>query len=86
MEKQIKQRFKNVEGRLDKLETTIGKSSLQRKGKLIRCDGKTCKHLWRTQSKMKTVSCPSCGKKVDVKKNQVDNQKTVDETMKKMKF
>ena len=79
MEENVERRFENAEDRLDKIEATIGKSSLQRKGKLIRCDGKKCGHLWRTQSEMKTVSCPSCGKKVDVKKNRVSNKKSVEE-------
>lgn len=73
MEKEISKRFESAEGRLDNLETTIGKSSLYRKGKLVRCDDKSCKHLWRTQSKMRTVSCPSCGKKVSVKENSGEN-------------
>lgn len=69
MEKQIKERFEKAEGRLDKLELIVSKGSLSKKGKLIRCDNPKCKHLWRTQSKMQTVSCPSCGKKVLVKEN-----------------
>lgn len=67
MEKEIKNRFEKVEKRVDALETTVSKGTLSKKGKLVRCDNPKCKHLWRTQSKMQTVSCPSCGKKIKIK-------------------
>ena len=60
MEKQIKNRFEKVEGRVDKIEKFI-EGSLSRKGKLIKCH--KCNHSWICTSKKRFVSCTDCGTK-----------------------
>jgi rubrerythrin len=81
MEEKVEKRFEKLEKRVSNIETLMSRTSLQRKGKLITCDG--CKHPWRTQSKMETVSCPSCGKKVNIKKN-IANNKSVESGLNKI--
>jgi len=72
MEKQIKDRFEKVEGRVKKIEKFIEKGGLSRNGKLVHCDGvdkktkKPCEYSWITRSKLNIVCCPRCGKKVKV--------------------
>ncbi len=63
--KEIKKRLSNVENRVTDIERNLSKSSLSRKGKLIKCVH--CDYLWRTSSKAQVVSCPSCSKKTPTK-------------------
>ncbi len=68
MKKEIKERFEKVENRVSKIEKFIN-SGVSKNGKLIRCP--KCKNSWITRSKKVTVSCTSCGQKVNVEGNLV---------------
>lgn len=63
--------MKDVIERIEKLEKrtdVIEKSLRLVKNANITCDNPKCLHEWFTRTKMQTVSCPSCGKKVKVRK------------------
>lgn len=66
MNKEINKKFKEIEERVGKIESTLSKSSLSKPGKLVECV--KCGYLWRTQSKAIVVSCPNCNNKTPVKK------------------
>ena len=72
MEKQIKDRFEKVEGRVKKIESFIEKKGLSKNGRLVHCDGidkktkKPCGYSWISRSSMNLICCPKCGKKIKV--------------------
>jgi len=69
MEKQIKNRFEKLEGRVEKVEKTLFDEGLSRQGKLAKCK---CGKSWITRSKADLVSCPKCGNKVRIKEKSGD--------------
>ena len=75
MEKQIKNRFKKLEGRVEKIEKTLSGEGLSREGRLVKC---RCGKSWITRSKADLVSCPKCGNKVRIK-----DKKSIKELRKK---
>lgn len=60
MEKQIKNRFEKIEGRVGTIEKFI-EGGLSKKGKLVKCH--RCNNTWLCKSKKRFVSCPDCGTK-----------------------
>ena len=73
MEKQIKNRFKKLEGRVEKIERTLSGEGLSRDGRLAKCK---CGKSWITKSKALLVSCPRCGNKVKIdKKSKKESKK-----------
>jgi len=68
MEKQIKNRFEKIEGRVEKIEKTLFDEGLSKKGNLLRCN---CGYSWISKTKKKLVSCPNCGNKVKARKEEL---------------
>lgn len=63
MEKTIKNRFKKIEKRVDKIENQINRRGLT-SGKLLKCHN--CDYPWISRTKKLRISCPNCGTKVRV--------------------
>ncbi len=69
MEKQIKNRFEKIEGRVEKIERTLFDEGLSKHGILAKCK---CGKSWITRSKADLVSCPKCGNKVRIREKPRD--------------
>ena len=67
MKKEIENRFKKVEKRIDLLERAVEKPDFTN-GKVVVCE---CGYKWVSGSKLKTVSCPSCASKTLVDKETI---------------